>query len=230
MSTPAEKHALRVSGETALTLVAFIVFFTALLAWAYLFTKPTIEQSARQEKMAILNQILPTSLYNNDPLIDTLTLPAEPALGTRSSSTVYRARMNGKPSALVLDVVAPDGYSGDIKMLAAFSATGNLIGLRVVEHRETPGLGDYIDPRKDKNKERPWITQFDQVPPDLDAQGWHLRKDGGQFDSVSGATVSPRAVVKAAYKARQFVAAHHAELFARDITSTAATTTSGRPQ
>lgn len=219
MSTPAEKHALRVSGETALTLVAFILFFTALLAWAYLFTKPTIEQSARQEKMAILSQILPADLYNNDPLYDTLILPAEPALGTRNSTTVYRARMNGKPSALVLDVVAPDGYSGDIKMLAAFSAKGNLIGLRVVEHRETPGLGDYIDPRKDKNKAQPWITQFDHVPPDLDAQGWHLRKDGGRFDSVAGATVTPRAVVKAAYKAKQFVDSNEARLFARNAES-----------
>ena len=86
MSTPAEKHALRVSGETALTLVAFIVFFTALLAWAFLFTRPTIEQSARAEKMAVLNQILPTSLYSNDPLTDTLTLPAETALGTTAEN------------------------------------------------------------------------------------------------------------------------------------------------
>lgn len=114
--------------------------------------------------MAILNQILPTSLYNNDPLIDTLTLPAEPALGTWSSSTVYRARMNGKPSALVLDVVAPDGYSGDIKMLAAFSATGNLIGLRVVEHRETPGLGDYIDPAKTRTRNAPGSPSLTRYP------------------------------------------------------------------
>lgn len=216
MSTPAEKHAFRVSGETALTLVAFIVFFTALLAWAFLFTKPTIEQSARTEKMTVLNQILPTRLYNNDPLADTLTLPAEPALGTTMPSAVYRARLNGKPSALVLDVIAPDGYSGNIKMLAAFNAEGQVIGVRVVAHKETPGLGDYIEPRKDKNKEHPWISQFDHVPAALETQGWHVRKDGGSFDSYAGATVTPRAVVKAIYKAKQFVEANRQVLFTRE--------------
>ncbi len=220
MSTPAEKHAFRVSGETALTLVAFIVFFTALLAWAFLFTKPTIEQSARAEKMVVLNQILPARLYNNDPLADTLTLPAEPALGTLAASTVYRARLSGKASALVLDVVAPDGYSGNIKMLAAFNASGQVIGVRVIEHKETPGLGDYIDPRKDMNKDHPWIHQFNQVPEDLSAQQWHVRKDGGDFDAYAGATVTPRAVVKAIYKAQQYVKTHRQALFAREGSGT----------
>lgn len=219
MSTPAEKHALRVSGETALTLVAFIVFFTALLAWAFLFTRPTIEQSARAEKMAVLNQILPTSLYSNDPLTDTLTLPAETALGTTAESTVYRARLDGKPSALVLDVVAPDGYSGNIRMLVAFGNDAQVIGVRVVEHKETPGLGDYIDPRKDKNKAHPWINQFDQVSPSLGEQGWHVRKDGGNFDAYAGATVTPRAVVKAVYKAKRFVEANRQALFTRKTTN-----------
>ncbi len=85
MSTPAEKHAFRVSGETALTLLAFVVFFTAMLAWVYLFSRPVIEQSARAEKLIVLNQILPANLYNNDPLLDTLTLPAEPAPGHQDS-------------------------------------------------------------------------------------------------------------------------------------------------
>ena len=222
MSTPAEKHALRVSGETALTLVAFIVLFTALLAWAFLFTRPTIEQSARAEKMVILNQILPKSLYNNDPLADTLTLPPENALGTTSDSTIYRARLSGKPSALVLDVVAPDGYSGNIRMLVAFSSDAQVIGVRVVEHKETPGLGDYIDPRKDKNKTHPWINQFDQVSPTLSAQAWHVRKDGGDFDAYTGATVTPRAVVKAVYKAKLFVEAERQTLFARTISNSPA--------
>ena len=215
MSTTAEKRALRVSGETALTLVAFIVFFTALLAWAFLFTKPTIDQSARTEKMQVLNQILPSTLYNNDPLADTLILPPESELGTTTDSTVYRARLNGKASALVLDVVAPDGYSGNIRMLAAFNNDGQVIGLRVIEHKETPGLGDYIDPRKDKNKTQPWINQFDHVAPSLNAQGWHVRKDGGSFDAYAGATVTPRAIVKAVYKAKLFVETNRQRLFSR---------------
>ncbi len=213
MSTPAEKHAFRVSGETALTLLAFVVFFTAMLAWVYLFSRPVIEQSARAEKLIVLNQILPANLYNNDPLLDTLTLPAEPALGTKTASTVYRARINGKPAALVMDVVAPDGYSGAIKLLVAFGADGQVLGVRAVEHKETPGLGDYIDPRKDKNKEAPWINQFNNVATTLSPQDWHVRKDGGKFDAYAGATVTPRAVVKAVYRAHDFVMNNRQVLF-----------------
>lgn len=213
MSSPAEKHAFRVSTETSLTLLAFIVFFTALLAWVYLFSRPVIEQSARTEKLAVLNQILPTALYDNDPLLDTLSLPAEPALGTKTPSTVYRARMHGKPAALVMDVVAPDGYSGPIKLLVAFDASGQVLGVRAVEHKETPGLGDYIDPRKDKNKTDPWINQFNHVPASQTAQDWHVKKDGGQFDSYAGATVTPRAVIKAVYRAHEFVVNNRQVLF-----------------
>lgn len=222
MSTPAEKHAIRVSGETALTLVAFIVFFTALLAWVYLFSRPVIETSTRSEKMVILNQILPPNLYSNDPLADTITLPAEPQLGTKTASTVYRARNHGKDSALVLDVVAPDGYSGPIKLLVAFSAEGQVLGVRVVEHKETPGLGDYIDPRKDKNKESPWINQFNSVPLNLSNQDWHVKKDGGKFDAYAGATVTPRAVVKAVHRAQDFVLDNRKVLFTRSTDQTSA--------
>lgn len=222
MSTPAEKHALRVSGETSLTLVAFIVFFTALLAWVYLFSQPVIEQSTRHEKLVVLNQILPSNLYNNDPLADTITLPAEPQLGTKTPSTVYRARSNGKDAALVMDVVAQDGYSGPIKLLVAFSATGQVLGVRVVEHKETPGLGDYIDPRKDKNKASPWINQFNQVPLNLSNKDWHVKKDGGEFDAYAGATVTPRAVVKAVHRAQEFVMDNRQVLFTRSTTQNSA--------
>ena len=222
MSTPAEKHALRVSGETSLTLVAFIVFFTALLAWVYLFSQPVIEQSTRNEKLVVLNQILPANLYNNDPLADTITLPAEPQLGTKTTSTVYRARNNGKDSALVMDVIAPDGYSGPIKLLVAFSANGQVLGVRAVEHKETPGLGDYIDPRKDKNKTSPWIDQFNNVPLSLSNKDWHVKKDGGDFDAYAGATVTPRAVVKAVHRAQEFVMDNRKVLFTRSTTQNSA--------
>jgi electron transport complex protein RnfG len=214
MSTPEEKRIFRVSIETSLTLLAFVVFFTAVLAWSYLFTKPTIEASAREERLIFFDQVLPRNLYNNDPLADTLKLPPEPALGQRFSSEVYRARMNGKPAGLILEAIAPDGYSGDIKMLVGLDAKGNLISVRVTEHKETPGLGDYIDPKKDRNKARPWITQFDNLPALTDVQ-WHVKKDGGQFDSVAGATVTPRAVVKAVHKAVLFAQANLTLLFAK---------------
>lgn len=213
MSTPEEKHLFRVSLETSLTLLAFVIFFTALSAWVYLFTKPSIEASAKLERLVFFNQVLPSHLYNNDPMNDTLTLPPEPALGQRLSSQVYRARMNGKPAGLILEAVAPDGYSGDIKMLIGLDAKGHLLSVRVTEHKETPGLGDYIDPKKDRNKARPWISQFDNLPALSDVQ-WHVKKDGGTFDAVAGATVTPRAVVKAVHKAVQFAQANLTLLFA----------------
>jgi electron transport complex protein RnfG len=188
----------------------------------YLFSQPVIEQSTRNEKLVVLNQILPSNLYNNDPLADTITLPAEPQLGTKTPSTVYRARSNGKNSALVLDVVAPDGYSGPIKLLVALSATGQVLGVRVVEHKETPGLGDYIDPRKDKNKTSPWIDQFNNVPLSLSNKDWHVKKDGGEFDAYAGATVTPRAVVKAVHRAQEFVMDNRQVLFTRSTTQNSA--------
>lgn len=212
MSTPEDKHLFRVSLETALTLLAFVILFTALSAWVYLFTKPTIEASAKEERLVFFNQVLPRNLYNNDPITDTNTLPPEPALGQRFPSQVYRARMNGKPAGLIIEAIAPDGYSGDIKMLIGLDARGNLLSVRVTEHKETPGLGDYIDPKKDRNKARPWITQFENLPALSDVQ-WHVKKDGGTFDAVAGATVTPRAVVKAVHKAVRFAQANLAMLF-----------------
>ena len=216
MSTPEEKHLFRVSLETALTLLAFVILFTALSAWVYLFTKPTIEASAKEERLVFFNQVLPSNLYNNDPLTDTITLSpdiAKSALGQRFPTQVYRARMNGKPTGLIIEAIAPDGYSGDIKMLIGLDAKGNLLSVRVTEHKETPGLGDYIDPKKDRNKTSPWIMQFNDLPTLSDAQ-WHVKKDGGVFDAVAGATVTPRAVVKAVHKAVQFAQANLKMLFA----------------
>ncbi|MFW9610781.1 MAG: electron transport complex subunit RsxG [Fluviibacter sp.] len=213
MSTPEEKHLFRVSLETALTLLGFVILFTALSAWVYLFTKPTIEASTKEERLVFFNQVLPRELYNNDPITDTITLPPEPALGQRFPTQVYRARMNGKPAGLIIEAIAPDGYSGDIKMLIGLDARGNLLSVRVTEHKETPGLGDYIDPKKDRNKTRPWITQFENLPALSDVQ-WHVKKDGGVFDAVAGATVTPRAVVKAVHKAVAFAQTNLTMLFA----------------
>lgn len=212
MSTPEEKHLFRVSLETSLTLLAFVLLFTALSAWVYLFTKPTIQASAKEERLVFFNQVLPSKLYNNDPILDTITLPPEPELGQRVATQVYRARMNGKPAGLILEAIAPDGYSGDIKMLIGLDAKGNLLSVRVTEHKETPGLGDYIDPKKDRNKAHPWIMQFNNLPALSDAQ-WQVKKDGGSFDAVAGATVTPRAVVKAVHKAVKFAQANLTMLF-----------------
>ncbi len=207
----ATKMALR----TAVILFLFVVIFTGLLSGAYLWTLPTIEAAAAGEKMKLINEVLPPGSYDNDLLKDTVSIAPTVALGQDEASTAYRARKNGKASALVLEAVAPDGYAGKIRLLIALGADGALLGVRVTQHKETPGLGDYIEPRKDKNKDRPWITQFDGLTPaTAEERAWKVKKDGGNFDSVAGATVTPRAVIKAVRKAALYVAENRAQLFA----------------
>lgn len=205
----------RMAARTALILFLFVLVFTSLLSGAYLWTLPSIEAAAAEEKMKLIDAVLPRDRYDNKLLDDAVTLDAAPELGLDAPARILRARKGGRIEALVLEAVAPDGYAGKIRLLLALRADGEVIGVRVVAHKETPGLGDYIEPQKDRNKARPWITQFDGLNPvAIDAHEWQVRKDGGRFDSVAGATVTPRAVVKAVRKAGLFVAANRERILA----------------
>lgn len=207
--------AAKMAVRTAVILFLFVVTFTGLLSGAYLWTLPTIEAAASEEKMKLINEVLPADNYDNDLLKDALQIAATPALGQDGASTAYVARKGGRTSAVVLEAIAPDGYAGKIRLLIALDADGALLGVRVTQHKETPGLGDYIEPKKDKNKERPWITQFNGLKPAAtEEREWKVKKDGGRFDSVAGATVTPRAVIKAVRKAAVYVAENRETLFA----------------
>jgi len=202
--------------RTAAILFVFVIIFTGLLSGAYLWTKPAIEASAAEEKMKLVDEVLPRAEYDNALLDDTLTLPPTPQLGLDEPSTLYRARMGGKPVALVFEAAAPDGYAGKVRLLIALRADGTLAGVRVTQHKETPGLGDYVDPKKDKNKAAPWIAQFAGLSlATVSDPGWRVRKDGGRFEYVAGATVTPRAVVKAVHKAVKWADPQRDELFAQ---------------
>ena len=207
--------AAKMAVRTAVILFLFVVTFTGLLSGAYLWTLPTIEAAASEEKMKLINEVLPAENYDNDLLKDALQIAATPALGQDAASTAYVARKGGRTSAVVLEAIAPDGYAGKIRLLIALDADGALLGVRVTQHKETPGLGDYIEPKKDKNKERPWITQFNGLKPAAtEEREWKVKKDGGRFDSVAGATVTPRAVIKAVRKAAVYVAENRETIFA----------------
>jgi electron transport complex protein RnfG len=209
--------ATKMAVRTAVILFLFVVIFTGLLSSAYLWTLPTIEAAAADEKMKLIDEVLPRGSYDNDLLKDSLQLEPTPALGQDEASTAYRARKNGKASALVLEAIAADGYAGKIRLLIALGDNGAVLGVRVTQHKETPGLGDYIEPQKDRNKARPWITQFDGLTPSaIDAREWKVKKDGGRFDSVAGATVTPRAVIKAVRKAAIYVTENREQLFASE--------------
>ena len=216
MTTPVRTPTAAVMAvRTAIILLIFVVVFTSLLAAAYQWTRPAIEAATAAEKMKLVSEVLPRELYDNDPLQDSVRLAASVALGVDEASSAYRARRGGKVSALVLEAVAPDGYAGKIRLLLAVAADGTLLGVRVTQHKETPGLGDYIEPRKDKNKERPWIRQFDGLSlAAVSDREWRVKKDNGRFDSLAGATITPRAVIKAVHKALQYVAENREQLFA----------------
>ena len=144
-----------------------------------------------------------------------ITLPALPELGLDEPTTAYRARKVGQPVALVIEAAAPDGYSGRIGMILAVRPNGELAAVRVTEHKETPGLGDYIDPKKDRNKSRPWISQFNNAGFDrIPQEAWKVKRDGGQFDQMTGATISARAVTNATRGALEWTVKRSGKLFA----------------
>jgi Na+-translocating ferredoxin:NAD+ oxidoreductase subunit G len=209
-----ESSVLRISMRTAAILLAFTLVFTALMAGTYQATAPLLAASALTEKLRLIGEVLPPGLYNNDLMADAINLAPQKGLALDDETRLWRARKDGVPVALVFEAAALDGYSGRIGLIVAVDADGRLIAMRVIAHKETPGLGDYIDPKKDRNKARPWITQFsnlgfDSVPPEK----WHVKKDGGHFDQMSGATISARAVTNASGRALAWVRQHRETLF-----------------
>ncbi len=199
------KHA----SKTAITLIAFALVFTALLAYVFKITKAPIEKSEAEARMALFSQIVPPNLHDNDMLKDAITLAPSDLLGNTQATIANRARINNAPSAIILEAIAHDGYSGDIKLLIAIQYDGSIAGVRVLTHKETPGLGDYIDILKGN-----WIKLFDgeSLSKTSDPQ-WKVKKDGGQFDYMAGATITPRAVVKAVHKTLKYYEANKQLLF-----------------
>ncbi|MDP1605524.1 MAG: electron transport complex subunit RsxG, partial [Rhodocyclaceae bacterium] len=189
---------LRISLRTAAILLVFTLAFTALMAQMYQLTRPVIEATLLDSKRRLIAEVLPAGAYDNDLLADAIELPPSAALGLDAPTRLYRARRGEAPVALVFESAAPDGYSGRIGLILAVTADGRLAAVRVTQHKETPGLGDYIDPKKDKNKAKPWITQFDGRHFDeTPREKWRVKKDGGAFDQQAGATISARAVTRA---------------------------------
>ncbi len=199
---PPPPGALRISLRTAAILLVFTLVFTGLMAGVYQLTKPTLDATALDAKRRMITEVLPPDLYDNELLEDAVQLPATMALGLAAPTTLYRARLGNQPAALVFEAAAPDGYSGEVRLILAVRADGRLSAVRVTQHKETPGLGDYVDAKKDKNKQRPWITQFSgRHFADPPRELWRVKKDGGAFEQRAGATISARAVTNATTRA-----------------------------
>ena len=203
---------------TAIILLLFALVGTALVVLTFDNTRERIAANERATLLRKLHQLIPPELHDNTLLEDTLTVTDSTLLGTSGPVTVYRARKAAQPVALVITPVAPDGYSGSIKLLVGINVDGTLSGVRVVAHRETPGLGDAIDESRSD-----WIHLFDNRSlGDPPLERWGVKKDGGNFDQLTGATITPRAVVKAVRQALLYYRDHQEALFASNATSTPA--------
>ena len=207
----------KASFHTAANLLFFTLIGTVMLAITFELTRDTIKESEEKEKMRLIAQIVPEIAFDNDILKDIGRVEANEMLGSDEETIVYRGRLNDEPAIAVLEAIAPDGYGGKIKLIIAIDNDGKISGVRVITHNETPGLGDYIDIAKDK-----WITVFKGTSLEKSSnRDWKVRKDGGTFDYMAGATITPRAIIKAVHKAAQYFALHRDELFksvAQDLT------------
>ncbi|WP_445374750.1 electron transport complex subunit RsxG [Photorhabdus tasmaniensis] len=173
-----------------ITLAIFAAITTGLTAVVNSLTKSTIAEQAALQHKSLLDQIVPPAWYDNDMQNECYLISAD-ALGNKLPHRLYLARKNGQPVAAALESTAPDGYSGAIQLLVGADFSGKILGVRVTEHHETPGLGDKIETRISD-----WIKVFSGKTVKSDNnRHWAVKKDGGEFDQFTGATITPRAVV-----------------------------------
>ncbi len=207
--------ALSMSVRNSVAMVIFTVVFTGLMASVFQATKNPIAASAEEAKMKLIGEVLPRGDYDNELLKDFTEIGQPAELNLSEPGRAYRARKDGQPVAVLLETVAPDGYSGNVGLILAIRQDGRVIAVRVTAQKETPGLGDYIDIHKDKKKDNPWIAQFNEIGFTQRPQAqWKVKKDGGQFLYRTGATISARAVTNASNRALKYFEANKDKLFA----------------
>lgn len=195
--------------RNSIILGVFAIITTGLVVMTANLTKDKIAEEKENALKRNLLEVMPKPLLDNDLLGSVLELVADPLLGTTTTQDAYRAEKGGAPSGIIMQVVAPEGYGGSINLLVGITAKGEISGVRVIPpHFETPGLGDAIEIQKSN-----WITSFDgKSLANLNDKGWRVKKDGGQFDAFTGATITPRAVVDAVHKSLLYFGQHQSQL------------------
>ncbi len=192
----------RVSTQ-AILLGAFSLVATALLVMGNLATRDAIAERLAEDLRASLTQVIPDAVHDNDLLANPLAFKDDKGLPL----TVYRGTRDGKLTALAWEI-SGKGYAGDIRLILGVDTSGKILGVRVLQHAETPGLGDSIEASRSD-----WILGFNGLSlgkPPLDK--WKVKKDGGRFDSFSGATITPRGVVAAIRRGLEFFGSHKTAL------------------
>lgn len=201
--------------KNSILLFLFALLTAGILAVTYEGTKETIAIAERKAAEKALFDIIPPEQIDNDLLLDIVTIPESswPELGLKNGGDIHIARKNQKIIAVIIPTVAPDGYSGDIKMIAGVNRDGSIAGVRVLTHIETPGLGDKVDIKKSA-----WIRSFENKSLSKPAiNKWKVKKDGGEFDQFTGATITPRAVVQQIRKVLEFVVRSQNLLFEAEV-------------
>jgi Na+-translocating ferredoxin:NAD+ oxidoreductase subunit G len=186
--------------KPALTLAVLAAVLTALLALVASFTRERIADNEQAWIKQRLDALVAPDSHDNDLLADSIAVTAPDLLGSAQPVRIYRARRDGAPVAAVIRPIAPDGYRGPIELLVAIGQDGRLIGVQVIRHEETPGLGDAFESR-----DVHWLDRFrGRSLIDPPTQRWTVRRDGGDFDAFTGATITPRAIVKAVRNALEY--------------------------
>jgi len=214
MATPTE-DAHRPPHDVARSAAVLATLGAALALGLYGLWQLTHERIERNRQAWIeqpLTALLAPMKYDNDVLADVITVVSPDVLGADAPASIYRARLAGEPVAAVIRTIAPDGYRGPIELLIAVDYEGVLLGVDVLRHNETPGLGDVFE-----NREAGWLEAFRglslSTPP---AGRWTVRKEGGAFDAFTGATITPRAIVKAVRRALEYYRAYRDRIFEAD--------------
>lgn len=178
--------------KNAQILAIFAVVLTAVVGITYELTKDKIKTQEQAQLLSTLKSIISQNAHDND-MSQHCVLVNDNALSTSESQTAYLATSNGVPSGAAITSIAPDGYNGKIYLISGFNIQGDITGVRVLKHKETPGLGDKVELRKSA-----WINSFNgKTLEDVKSTRWAVKKDRGMFDQFTGATITPRAVVKA---------------------------------
>ncbi|MCF6319155.1 MAG: electron transport complex subunit RsxG [Proteobacteria bacterium] len=191
-------------------ILATLTFLTSgLIMFSESATRDKIAEQKKQMLLDSLKQLIPDNLHDNDLTQSTMTVFAEELLGHRNEQVIYIGKLNGVPSVYAIPVTSRSGYSGDIDIMVGIKvsgdkANGKITSVKILEQHETPGLGDLIQANKSD-----WIQQFpNQSLQSIDKKLWKVKRDGGKFDQITGATISPRAVVWAIKQALLYQQQH----------------------
>ncbi|WP_086930113.1 electron transport complex subunit RsxG [Agarilytica rhodophyticola] len=199
--------------KNSVILGGFALITAGVLATTFKATETKIAQAQKRAAQLALLEIVPLERHDNDMLDDTWPIPAKHAqqLGIATGEAIHIARKDGKPVAAIIPSTAPDGYSGAIKIIVGINTDGTIAGARALAHKETPGLGDKIDLNKDE-----WILGFNNKSlNDPVLAAWKVKKDGGEFDQFTGATITPRAVVNRIKQTLIYFQEHRDLIFAK---------------